>query len=89
MATFRRADVDDGDTIHVELRCDEDAPVTLETGEELSFIANISSDMSAGLRPGAYVGYLEVKFVTNPGAPEKHEGGMGFGSGILFVITPS
>ena len=88
-ATFRRADVDDGDTIHVELRCDEDVPVTLETGEEMTFIANITSDMSAGLRPGRYYGFTEVSFVTSPEDPEKHETGMGFGSGILFVITPS
>ena len=88
-ATIRRADTDDGDAIHVELRCDEDVPATLETGEELTFIANITSEMSAGLRPGAYVGFLDLKFVTNPGAPEKHEVGMGSGSGLLFAVTPS
>lgn len=87
-ATFSQADIEDGDAIHVGLKRDGGVPDTLEPDEELTLVANVTSDMSAGLRPGRYYGLLEVSYVTNPGEREKREAGMGFGSSILFVVTP-
>lgn len=84
-ATFRQTDVGEGNAIHVELRCDKDVPVTLETGEELTFIANITSDMSAGLQPGKYSLGLNVSIERGP---DRRGTRLGFSMGSFVVVPP-
>ena len=63
-------------------------PRFIEPGDELTFVANMSSSVSAGLQPGRYHLRFDLRFAKEPGNPERGETGMGLGGGRFVVIPP-
>ncbi|MCY4654390.1 MAG: hypothetical protein OXC95_14645 [Dehalococcoidia bacterium] len=82
--------MEDGDEqVQVGLEWSGVASGVLEPDEEIIAIAPITSDMSAGLQPGRYYGFLDgVSIIAGPADPENHRTVLGFSSAILFVVTP-
>ena len=63
-------------------------PHSIEPGDELTLVANMSSAVSAGLPPGRYGLRVQVAVVHAPGSPEAGESKLGFGGGRFVVIPP-
>ena len=66
----------------------EAIPRSMEPGDELTLVANMSSAVSAGLPPGRYGLRVQVAVVHAPGSPEAGESKLGFGGGRFVVIPP-
>ena len=66
----------------------EAVPLSMEPGDELTYVANMSSCVSAGLQPGRYHLRFDLRFAKEPGNPERGETGMGFGGGRFVVVPP-
>ena len=63
-------------------------PPSMEPGDQLTYVANMSSSVSAGLQPGRYHLRFDLRFAEEPGNPERGETGMGFGGGRFIVVPP-
>ena len=63
-------------------------PHSIEPGNELTLVANMSSSVSAGLPPGRYGLRVQVAVVHAPGSPEAGESKLGFGGGRFVVVPP-
>lgn len=81
-------DTDAKEPIPVALKGIGDFTVSLEPGEEIIAVANITSHISAGLQPGRYVLRAQVRFLDTPSSPENGEIGLGFGGTTIVVIPP-
>ena len=85
--TLRRNDIGGEAPIQLRLERREGVTNTLEPGEELTAVVNITSVMSAGFQPGRYGVWTDVKIVHDPGGTGGGEGTWGFG-GPSFVVAP-
>ncbi len=63
-------------------------PRSLDLGEEVTLVANMSSAVSAGLQPGRYHSRFHIRFAKEPGDPDRGETGLGFGAGSFVVMPP-
>ena len=89
-ATLNLHDNDSDEQVQVRLEWSGVASGILEPGEEITAIARIASDMSAGLQPGRYYGFLDdVSFVRGSADRGQRKAVLGFSSGVLFVVSPS
>ena len=86
--TLRRNDIGGEAPIQLRLERREGVTNTLEPGEELTAVVNITSVMSAGFQPGRYGVWTDVKIVHDPSGPGGGESTWGFG-GPSFVVTPA
>ncbi len=88
--TMMLIDIDKGDQepILLELEGWEATTGSIEPGNELTVIANISSSVSAGLQSGRYGLRFDFRFAKDPGRAEMRDVGMGFSSGRVFVVLP-
>ena len=69
----------------MELKRTGGASTTLEPGEEFTAVADITSDMSAGLPPGIYGIRLDMSIERGP---ERRGSRLGFSMGSFVVIPP-
>ena len=85
LVTLDQIYIDGEEQMHVELKRAEGASTTLEPGEEFTAVANITSDMSAGLQPGRYGFRLDVSIERGP---DRRGSRLGFGMGSFVVVPP-
>ena len=85
--TLSRNDIGGEAPIQLRLERREGVTNTLEPGEELTAVVNITSVMSAGFQPGRYGVWTDVKIVHDPSGPGGGESTWGFG-GPSFVVAP-
>ena len=85
MATLDQAYVDSKEQVHVELTRSEGVSSILEPGDEFTAVANVTSDMSAGLQPGSYGIRLDVGIERGP---DRRGSRLGFSMDSFVVIPP-
>ena len=87
--TLRRNDIGGEAPIQLRLERREGVTNTLEPGEELTAVVNITSVMSAGFQPGRYgVWTGGISFDRDLDNPGERRTTVGFG-GPAFVVTPA
>ncbi len=89
-ATSPLTNVDRGgdEPVLVEREDSVTLPRFMEPGDELTFVTNLSSSVSAGLQPGRYHLRFDLRFAQEPGNPDRGETGMGLNGGRFVVIPP-
>ena len=86
--TLSRIDIGGEEPIQLSLKRSEGVTNTLEPGEELTAVVNITSAMSAGFQPGRYgVWTGGISFDRDLDNPGERRTTVGFG-GPDFVVTP-
>ena len=87
--TLRRNDIGGEAPIQLRLERREGVTDTLEPGEELTAVVNITSVMSAGFQPGRYGVWTDgISFDRDRDNAEEGQTTWGFG-GPSFVVTPA
>ena len=85
VATLDQFYVDGEERTQVELMRAEGVSSILEPGEEFTAVAEITSDMSAGLQPGRYGIRLDVSIERGP---DRRGSRLGFSMGSFVVVPP-
>ena len=87
--TLSRIDIGGEEPIQLSLKRSEGVTNTLEPGEELTAVVNITSVMSAGFQPGRYGVWTDgISFDRDRDNAEEGQTTWGFG-GPSFVVTPA
>ena len=87
--TLRRNDIGGEAPIQLRLERREGVTNTLEPGEELTAVVNITSVMSAGFQPGRYgVWTVRASFDRDPDGPGRASNDRGLRRRNAFVVTP-
>jgi hypothetical protein len=87
--TLKNIDIHSDEGTPIEWLESGEIPTSIEPGEEIVLIANVSSDITASLQSGRYNAGIEISFYHTTGKPDMGEVRMGLNSEILFVVQPS